>query len=31
VPKYVAHFERLCREHLKCFARNRFIRPLADS
>lgn len=28
--KYVAHFERLCLEHLKSFSDNRFIRPLAD-
>ncbi len=29
--KYAAHFERLCLEHLKSFAKDRFIRPLADS
>jgi DNA-binding transcriptional LysR family regulator len=31
VPKYVAHFERVCREHLRSFDHNRFIRPLADA
>jgi LysR family transcriptional regulator, nitrogen assimilation regulatory protein len=31
VPRYVAHFERLCREHLKSFSRSRFIRPLDHS
>ena len=30
-PKYAAEFERLCRKHLKSFARDPFIRPLADS